>query len=74
MKIIIHWDRVLGLLIAIVVVFIAIICFKVLNQSNGSDHQDIGQCDMNEAQKIIDNLVSFLKPVFDSEIFIFCKL
>jgi Trk-type K+ transport system membrane component len=57
MKIIIHWDRVFGLLIAIIVVFIAIICFKLINKSNQFNQQNIGQCDMNKAQKIIDNLV-----------------
>jgi len=57
MKIIIHWDRVFGLFIAIIVVFIAIICFKLINKSNQFNQEDIGQCDMNKAQKIIDNLV-----------------
>ena len=57
MKITIHWDRVFGLLIAIIVVFIAILCFKILNKSNQDNEQFIGQCNMNEAQKIIDNLV-----------------
>jgi len=65
MKIIIHWDRVFGLLIAIIVVFIAIICFKLINKSNQFNQQDIGQCDMNKAQKIIDNLVRsfFFLPI-----------
>ncbi|UJR27640.1 hypothetical protein I4U23_008921 [Adineta vaga] len=56
LQIIIHWDRVIGLLLTIVVLFIAIICFKLFNNSQQLDHQDIGQCDMEEAQKIIDNL------------------
>jgi Trk-type K+ transport system membrane component len=60
MKITIYWDRVFGLLAAITVVFIAIICYKIINKSNQFDDQDIGQCDMHEAQKIIDNLVRFL--------------
>ncbi len=60
MKINIHWDRVLGLLLAIIVVIIAIVCFQILNNSHQSNNQDIGQCDMHEAQKIIDNLVSFV--------------
>jgi hypothetical protein len=60
MKITIHWDRVIGLLLAILAVFIAILCFKLINQSNQFDKHDIGQCDMYEAQKIIDNLVSHL--------------
>jgi hypothetical protein len=57
MKITIHWERVFGLLLSIVVVFIAIICFKIINKSNQYNEQEIGQCDMHEAQKIIDNLV-----------------
>ena len=57
MKITIHWERVFGLLLAIIVVFIAILCFKIINQSNQFNEHDIGQCNMNEAQKIIDNLV-----------------
>ncbi|CAF3920065.1 unnamed protein product [Adineta steineri] len=56
MKVTIHWNRIFGLLLAIIVVFIAIICFKLINKSSQFDHQDIGQCDMHEAQEIIDNL------------------
>ncbi|CAF1019664.1 unnamed protein product [Rotaria sp. Silwood1] len=56
MKITIHWGRVFGLFIAIIVGFIAIICFKLINKSNQFHNADIGQCDMHEAQKIIDNL------------------
>lgn len=63
MKITIHWDRVFGLLLAILSAFIAIICYKEINQSNRYHDQDIGQCDMNEAQKIIDNLVCDLIPL-----------
>ena len=58
MKITIHWGRVFGLLLTITVGLIAIICFKLLNRSNQFHDQDIGQCDMHEAQQIIDNLVS----------------
>jgi len=65
MKIIIHWDRVFGLLIAIIVVFFAIIFFKLINKSNEFNQEDIGQCDMNKAQKIIDNLVkSFFLSIY----------
>ena len=60
MKIIIHWERVFALLIAIIVVFIAIICFKEYHQSDDYNQHAIGQCDMHEAQKIIDNLVKLL--------------
>lgn len=58
MKITIHWDRVIGLTIAIVVVFIAILSFKLIHLADHDDRQEIGQCDMGEAQRIIDNLVS----------------
>lgn len=58
MKITIHWERVFGLFLAIIVVFIAIICYRILNQSNRYHEPGIGQCDMHEAQKIIDNLVN----------------
>ncbi len=58
MKITIHWDRVFGLLLAIIVLFIAIVSFKLISKSDQLEKQHIGQCDMNEAQKIIDNLVS----------------
>ena len=64
MKITIYWDRVFGLLAAIAAVFIAIYCYKVINNSNQYDNQDIGQCDMHEAQKIIDNLVNFSLSIF----------
>ena len=57
MKITIHWDRVFGLCLAILALFIAILCYKFIDQSDRSDQQEIGQCDMQEAQKIIDNLV-----------------
>ncbi len=57
MKINIHWDRVFGLLLAIIVLFIAIISFRLIHKSDQFHNQDIGQCDMHEAQKIIDNLV-----------------
>ncbi|CAF0766594.1 unnamed protein product [Adineta ricciae] len=43
-------------MLAILVLFIAVVCFKYFNDSQELVHQDIGQCDMNEAQKIIDNL------------------
>ncbi|CAF1637934.1 unnamed protein product [Rotaria magnacalcarata] len=56
MKIIIHWGRVLGLFIAILVGCIAIICFKLFNKSDPFHAQDVGQCNMYEAQRIIDNL------------------
>ncbi len=59
MKITVHWDRIFGLLLAILAVFIAILCLKLVNQSNRFDEHEIGQCDMHEAQKIIDNLVRF---------------
>jgi hypothetical protein len=59
MKITVHWDRVIGLAIAIVVVFMAILCFKLIHHADHNDHQEIGQCDMGEAQRIIDNLVSW---------------
>ena len=58
MKITVHWDRVIGLTIAILVVFIAIQSFRLIHQADHYDSQEIGQCDMIEAQKIIDNLVS----------------
>ena len=58
MKITIHWDRVIGLAVAIVVVFIAILSFKLLHLADHDDRQEIGQCDMEVAQRIIDNLVS----------------
>jgi len=58
MKITIHWDRVFGLLLAIIIVFIAILLFKLINKSDQFEKHDIGQCDMHEAQKIIDNLVN----------------
>jgi hypothetical protein len=64
MKITIYWDRVFGLLAAIIAVFIAIFCYKVIYNSNQYDNQDIGQCDMHEAQKIIDNLVNFFLSIF----------
>lgn len=57
MKINIHWDRVFGLCLAILVVLIAIFCFKYIDRSDQSAQQEIGQCDMQDAQKIIDNLV-----------------
>ena len=57
MKITIHWGRVLGLAIAILFGCVAIICFKLFNESNQFHDQDVGHCDMHEAQKIIDNLV-----------------
>lgn len=57
MNINIHWDRVFGLCLAILVLFIAIFCYKFIDRSDRSDEQEIGQCDMQEAQKIIDNLV-----------------
>jgi Trk-type K+ transport system membrane component len=59
MKISIHWDRVFGLLFAIIVVFIAIISYKLISKSDEYENQEIGQCDMHEAQKIIDNLVRY---------------
>ncbi len=59
MKITIHWDRVFGLLLAIFGAFIAIFFYTLINKSNQFNEQDIGQCDMHEAQKIIDNLVRF---------------
>ena len=58
MKITIHWDRVLGLIIAIIVLLIAIQLFQYIHRSDHDSTEDIGQCDMHEAQKIIDNLVS----------------
>ena len=57
MKVTIHWDRVLGLAVALVGVLVAILCFKLFNQSNYFNHEEIGQCDMTEAQTIIDTLV-----------------
>ena len=57
MKITIHWDRVLGLAVALVGVLVAILCFKLFNQSNYFHHEEIGQCDMAEAQTMIDTLV-----------------
>ena len=59
MKITIHWGRVFGLLLGTLVGFIAIISFQFINKSNLYHDQDVGQCDMHEAQKIIDNLVCF---------------
>lgn len=58
MKITVHWDRVIGLLLAIMIVIIAIMCFKIFNKTDTDQKQEIGQCDMHEAQKIIDNLVN----------------
>jgi len=58
MKITVHWDRVIGVLIAIVVAFIAIILFKAYHRYDQDNHEPIGQCDMHQAQKLIDNLVN----------------
>ena len=68
MKITIHWDRVFGLGLAVLVVIIAIWSWKLFNESNQSDQQEIGQCDMQEAQKIVDNLVRSLALIFHSKI------
>ena len=70
MKITIHWDRVFGLGLAVLVVIIAIWSWKLFNESNQSDQQEIGQCDMQEAQKIVDNLVRSLALIFHSKIFL----
>jgi len=56
MKITIHWDRIFGLTIALVVCWIAIEYFKYLHRYEHSNSDEIGQCDMHEAQNIIDNL------------------
>ncbi len=60
MKITIHWDRVAGILIALLVVIAAILLFNSTDRRKQQNHDDIGQCDMHEAQQIIDNLVSSL--------------
>ena len=70
MKITIHWDRVFGLGLAVLVVIIAIWSWRLFNESNQSDQQEIGQCDMQEAQKIVDNLVRSLALIFHSKIFL----
>lgn len=59
MKITIHWNRVFALGLAFLVLIIAIWCLKFFDQSDELNRQEIGQCDMQEAQKIIDNLVRF---------------
>jgi hypothetical protein len=57
MKITIHWDRTIGLILTIIVLIIAIQYLKYFRQFNYDTSEDIGQCNMNEAQNIIDNLV-----------------
>lgn len=63
MKITFHWTRIITLLSAIVALLLAIQWFKYFDQFNQQQITDIGQCDIHEAQQIIDHLVSIKRNI-----------
>lgn len=67
MKITVHWDRIFALLVALLVCWIAVEYFKYLHRYEHSTSDEIGQCDMHEAQNIVDNLVRHRSSYFEFE-------